>query len=211
MAEKKDKTAKAVTKDKTSSKDEVSKTKSAVVKKVKVKELKDKTAKISPAKEKKIQAEDVVETDNIDIDEEFADNNQPDIVQFSGRYIKAVGRRKRSVAKVRLYEGGKGIIMVNGLRANRYFAGEGASIISQPLKVSGHARDFNFSVLAQGGGKQGQVGAVRLGISRAVLSLDPAAKEALKANGFLTRDPRQVERKKPGLRKARKAPQWSKR
>jgi small subunit ribosomal protein S9 len=79
------------------------------------------------------------------------------------------------------------------------------------LKVTGHNRDFNFSVLAQGGGKQGQIDAVRLGISRALFAFDPATKEALKVNGFLTRDPRQVERKKPGLRKARKAPQWSKR
>jgi small subunit ribosomal protein S9 len=130
---------------------------------------------------------------------------------FSGKYIKAVGRRKRAVAKVRLYENGKGIIMVNGMRAGEYFPGEGVNLIAQPLKVTGHGRDFNFSVLAQGGGKQGQVGAVRLGISRAILAYDPAAKEALKANDFLVRDSRQVERKKAGLKKARKAPQWSKR
>ncbi|MFA5184343.1 MAG: 30S ribosomal protein S9 [Patescibacteria group bacterium] len=125
--------------------------------------------------------------------------------------MKANGRRKQAVARVRLYEDGKGVIMVNGLRANQYFPGEGANLIAQPLKVTGHSRDFNFSVLVSGGGKQGQVGAVRLGISRAILAYDPAAKEALKVNDFLTRDPRQVERKKPGLRKARKSPQWSKR
>ena len=134
-----------------------------------------------------------------------------DVAEFSGKYLKTVGRRKQAVAKVRLYENGKGVIMINGLRASEYFPGEGVNLITQPLKVTGHGRDFNFSVLAQGGGKQGQIGAVRLGISRALLAHDPAAKEALKVNGFLTRDPRQVERKKPGLKKARKAPQWSKR
>jgi small subunit ribosomal protein S9 len=143
--------------------------------------------------------------------EEDKDWSKNETADFSGKYSKAIGRRKQSVAKVRLYEDGKGVIMVNGVRAAQYFAGEGANLIAQPLKVTGHGRDFNFSVLVSGGGKQGQVGAVRLGISRALFDRDPAAKEALKANGFLTRDPRQVERKKPGLRKARKAPQWSKR
>ncbi|MFA5155377.1 MAG: 30S ribosomal protein S9 [Patescibacteria group bacterium] len=125
--------------------------------------------------------------------------------------MQANGRRKQAIARVRLYEDGKGVIMVNGKKASEYFAGEGANLVAQPLKVTGHSRDFNFSVLVRGGGKQGQVGAVRLGISRAILACDPATKEALKVNDFLTRDPRQVERKKPGLRKARKSPQWSKR
>lgn len=141
-------------------------------------------------------------------EEEVSVNEKAD---FSGKYTKAVGRRKTSVAQVRLFEGGKGIIMVNEKRANEYFPGEDISVLTQPLKVTGHNRDFNFSILVKGGGKKGQLIAVRLGIARALLSYDPESKEALKANGFLTRDPRQVERKKPGLRKARKAPQWSKR
>ncbi len=131
--------------------------------------------------------------------------------EFSGKYVKALGRRKRSIARVRLYENGKGLIIINGKRMSEYFSNEACNLLTQPLKVTGHNRDFNFSILARGGGKQGQVGAVRLGISRALLIQDPDTKEALKVNGFLTRDPRQVERKKPGLRKARKAPQWSKR
>ncbi len=134
-----------------------------------------------------------------------------EVADFSGKYTKAVGRRKTSVAQVRLYENGKGIIMVNEKRANEYFPGEDISVITQPLKVTGHNREFNFSILVKGGGKKGQLIAVRLGIARALLAFDPETKEALKANGFLTRDPRQVERKKPGLKKARKAPQWSKR
>ncbi|MGI6378812.1 MAG: 30S ribosomal protein S9 [Patescibacteria group bacterium] len=131
--------------------------------------------------------------------------------EFKGDYIKAIGRRKQSVAQVRLYKKGKGIIMVNGKRAAEYFTGEGYSVIAQPLKVTGHQRDYNFSVLVKGGGQSGQIGAIKLGIARAILATDPETKEALKVNGFLTRDPRQVERKKPGLKKARKAPQWSKR
>lgn len=170
-----------------------------------------KPKKIKEKPEKTVVVVDEELTETFDSEEREDDFTINETAQFSGKYIKAVGRRKQSVAKVRLYEGGKGIIMVNGLKANQYFAGEGANLVAQPLKATGHARDFNFSVLAQGGGKQGQVGAVRLGISRALLVFDPATKEALKANGFLTRDPRQVERKKPGLRKARKAPQWSKR
>ena len=165
--------------------------------------------KAKPAKTKKTQIEEVLITEiPLEEEKEWVKN---EIVEFKGKYIKAIGRRKTAVAKVRLYEGGNGIIMINGLRVNQYFPGEGANLISQPLKVTGHGRDYNFSIIVQGGGKQGQVGAVRLGIARAILAIDPATKEALKVNDFLTRDPRQVERKKPGLRKARKAPQWSKR
>ncbi|MDD4443855.1 MAG: 30S ribosomal protein S9, partial [Patescibacteria group bacterium] len=119
--------------------------------------------------------------------------------------MNAVGRRKRAVAQVRLYEGGKGQVVVNGQKVTDYFPGEGFNIITQPLKATGHGRDYNFSVLVKGGGKSGQIDAVKLGVARAVLEVDPEAKEALKANDFLTRDPRQVERKKPGLKKARKA------
>jgi len=143
--------------------------------------------------------------------EEEKDWGKNETVEFVGKYIKAVGRRKQAVAQVRLYEGGKGIIVINGKRAAQYFPGEGFNLITQPLKVTGRNRDFNFSILVNGGGKSGQIGAVRLGISRAILTLDPTTKEALKVNDFLTRDPRQVERKKPGLKKARKRPQWSKR
>lgn len=170
----------------------------------------DRKARAAKSKEPEIKEILITEApvEPIEEEREWAKN---ETAEFIGKYIKAVGRRKTSVAKVRLYENGKGIIMINGLRASQYFPGEGLNLISQPLKATGHSRDFNFSVLAQGGGKQGQIGAVRLGISRALLAFDPATKEALKVNDFLTRDPRQVERKKPGLRKARKAPQWSKR
>lgn len=142
---------------------------------------------------------------------ELKETGKNEVIDFSGKYINAVGRRKRAVAQVRLYEGGKGQVVVNGQKVTDYFPGEGFNIITQPLKATGHGRDYNFSVLVKGGGKSGQIDAVKLGVARAVLEVDPEAKEALKANDFLTRDPRQVERKKPGLKKARKAPQWSKR
>ncbi|HZJ42101.1 MAG TPA: 30S ribosomal protein S9 [Patescibacteria group bacterium] len=144
-----------------------------------------------------------------EVDEKEVEKNET--VEFNGRFISAVGRRKRAVAQVRLYEGGKGAVIVNGQKASEYFSGEGHNVLAQPLKATGHGRDFNFSVIVRGGGKLGQVDAVKLGIARTILEKDPESKEALKANNFLTRDPRQVERKKPGLKKARKAPQWSKR
>lgn len=212
MAEKKEKTVKSPAKKTADNKGLKAKKPAAKPAGAKVTKKSPAGALKNQAEEKKLQSESPVDLSVQDAAEEnIQDFNQPDNFQFSGEYIKAIGRRKQAIAKVRLYKDGRGIIMINGLKANKYLAGEGAGVIGQPLKVSGHARDFNFSVLAHGGGKQGQVGAIRLGISRAILAVDPAAKEALKANGFLTRDPRQVERKKPGLRKARKAPQWSKR
>ncbi|MGI6374060.1 MAG: 30S ribosomal protein S9 [Patescibacteria group bacterium] len=152
-----------------------------------------------------------IEIKEIDNLEEIKEQVKNETADFSGKFTQAIGRRKRAVAQVRLYENGKGVIMINGQKAVDYFPGDGYGVIIQPLKATGHLRDFNFSVLVSGGGKSGQIEAVRLGISRAILTLFPATKEVLKANDFLTRDPRQVERKKPGLRGARKAPQWSKR
>jgi len=151
---------------------------------------------------------EITEIENLDEEKDWAKNETAD---FSGKYIKSVGRRKQAAAQVRLYEDGKGVIMINGKRATEYFPGDGFNLIVQPLKATGHLRDYNFSVIVSGGGKVGQIDAVRLGIARAIFSIDPATKEALKVNNFLTRYPRQVERKKPGLRKARKSPQWSKR
>jgi small subunit ribosomal protein S9 len=174
-------------------------------KKIKAKTVKAKEAPVVKAKP------EIGEVAITEIVEEEKDWGKNEIVEFTGKYIRSVGRRKKAVAQVRLYEGGKGIIVINGQRAAQYFSGEGFNLITQPLKVTGHNRDFNFSILVNGGGKSGQTIAVRLGISRAIFLLDPATKEALKVNNFLTRDPRQVERKKPGFKKARKRPQWSKR
>lgn len=133
-------------------------------------------------------------------------------VEFTGKYIKAIGRRKTSVAQVRLYtEDAKGAVMANGMKLNKYVNNDLAAVAMQAMKVTGHVRDINVSIIVKGGGTIGQVEAIRHGIARAILAFDPESKEALKVNGFLTRDPRAKERKKPGLKAARKAPQWSKR
>ena len=97
------------------------------------------------------------------------------------------------------------------MKLNKYFNNDLAAVAMQPMKATGHVRDINVSIIVKGGGTIGQVEAIRHGIARAILALDPESKEALKVNGFLTRDPRAKERKKPGLKAARKAPQWSKR
>ncbi len=130
---------------------------------------------------------------------------------FTGEYWPAIGRRKTAVAQVRLFDKGKGLIVINQKKASQYFKGEMMSLLNQPLKVLSKLRDFNFSVIVKGGGKSSQAEAVRHGISRALLNFNEEWRELLRVNNLLTRDERKKERKKPGLKKARKRPQWSKR
>ncbi len=132
-------------------------------------------------------------------------------IKFKGKFIKAIGRRKTSSAQARLYKDGRGLIVVNGLRINQYFSEGEAAVAVQPLKLVGRLKDFDFSILVRGGGKRAQAEAVRHAIARALIVFDKEIKPTLKVKGFLTRDARKTERKKPGLKKARKAPQWSKR
>ena len=133
-------------------------------------------------------------------------------IKFKGRYIKTVGRRKTATAQVRLYKDGTGAMTINGVNANQYFQeAELFSIISQPLKLTGLVKDFNISIIVSGGGKKGKADAVRHGISRALLEVNPELRASLKVKGYIMRDARKKERKKPGLKKARKAPQWAKR
>ncbi|HKM40330.1 MAG: 30S ribosomal protein S9 [Patescibacteria group bacterium] len=128
------------------------------------------------------------------------------------KYIKAIGRRKTSVAQVRMYEKGKGEIIINDKSALDYFKKEETvNILTQPLKLVSKLDDFDFSIIVKGGGYLGQVDAIKHGIARALVKYDPELKTILKTDGHLTRDPRKKERKKPGLKKARKASQWSKR
>ena len=135
-----------------------------------------------------------------------------DSKEFSGKYIPAIGRRKTAVAQVRMYEKGSGQIIVNGVDGLEYFKKEeGLSLALQPLKTVSKLKDFDFSVIIKGGGFSSQIGALSHGIARALVKLDPEFKIILKTGSYLTRDPRKKERKKPGLKKARKAPQWSKR
>lgn len=130
---------------------------------------------------------------------------------MSTNYVYGTGRRKTAVARVRLLPG-DGDIVVNGKPAAEYFGGaarEGALV--QPFRVTETEGRYSASVLVAGGGVTGQVGAIRHGIARALVTAHPDARVALREAGLLTRDPRAKERKKYGLKRARKAPQYTKR
>jgi small subunit ribosomal protein S9 len=128
-----------------------------------------------------------------------------------GEYNYGTGRRKSSVARV-FIKSGKGDIVVNGKPVDLYFAREtGRMIVRQPLQLTNHAATFDIKVNVYGGGESGQAGAVRHGITRALIDYDAALKPALSKAGLVTRDAREVERKKVGLRKARRRKQFSKR
>lgn len=123
-----------------------------------------------------------------------------------------VGKRKRSVARVSLFSPGKGNIEINGINVDKYVPRESlATIIRQPLNILDKMKDYDILVNVKGGGLSGQAGAIRLGISRALILVDPEYRPSLKSNGLLTRDSRKVERKKPGQPGARKKFQFSKR
>ena len=123
-----------------------------------------------------------------------------------------VGKRKRSIARVSLFSPGKGNIEINGINVDKYVPRESlATIIRQPLNILDKMKDYDISVNVKGGGLSGQAGAIRLGISRALILVDPEYRPSLKSNGLLTRDSRKVERKKPGQPGARKKFQFSKR
>ena len=127
-------------------------------------------------------------------------------------YHYGTGRRKSSVARVRLFPGGTGSITVNGRDIEEYFGLETLKmVVRQPLNTTNTVGKVDIIATVTGGGVTGQAGALRHGISRALLEMDPEYRPALKAAGFLTRDPRMKERKKYGLKAARRAPQFSKR
>ena len=126
-------------------------------------------------------------------------------------YFYGTGRRKKSVARVRVYAG-SGKITINNRDIDAYFGLETLKlIVRQPLALTGTADKFDIVCNVQGGGVTGQAGAIRHGLSRALLQYDENLRPALKKAGFLTRDPRMKERKKYGLKGARRAPQFSKR
>ncbi len=159
-------------------------------------------AKVSPAIEKTTEETTIPEVAKVTIKK---------VNLAKGKYIRAIGRRKSSVATVHLFNE-KGDITINGGAIDNYFDYKVyGGLILDPLKLVGASGKFTISIRVKGGGKRGQVDAIRLGISRALVELDPDLRKTLKANGLLKRDPRVKERKKPGLKRARKAPQWSKR
>ena len=127
-------------------------------------------------------------------------------------YMYGTGRRKSSVARVHLIPNGTGAITINGRDIDDYFGLETLKlIVNQPFGVTETAGKFDIIATVVGGGISGQAGAIRHGLSRALLQADPNYRAALKAAGFLRRDPRMKERKKYGLKGARRAPQFSKR
>ena len=127
-------------------------------------------------------------------------------------YLYGTGRRKSSVARVHLFQGGTGKITINGRDIDDYFGLETLKlIVRQPLNCTDTLGKVDIEATVTGGGVTGQAGAIRHGISRALLQVDESYRTALKAAGLLTRDPRMKERKKYGLKAARRAPQFSKR
>ena len=128
------------------------------------------------------------------------------------QYQYGTGRRKSSVARVRVYQGGTGSITINGRDIDDYFGLETLKlIVRQPLATTEQLGKVDIVVSVAGGGVSGQAGAIRHGIARALVVMNPEYRPALKAAGFMTRDPRMKERKKYGLKAARRAPQFSKR
>ncbi|MFC1750759.1 30S ribosomal protein S9 [Pseudomonadota bacterium] len=127
-------------------------------------------------------------------------------------YYYAAGKRKTSVARVRLFPKGSGDIIVNEKPAKDYFIySTSMGVIKSPLKLVGAVNNFDITIKVIGGGPSSQAEAVRHGIAKALLSYDHTYRSSLKKAGFLTRDARIKERKKPGLKRARRAPQFSKR
>lgn len=128
------------------------------------------------------------------------------------KYFYGTGRRKSSIARVRVYENGAGAITINGRDIDDYFGLETLKlVVRQPLNTTELLGKVDVVVTVVGGGVSGQAGAIRHGIARALVTLNPEYRAALKAAGFMTRDPRMKERKKYGLKAARRAPQFSKR
>jgi len=128
-----------------------------------------------------------------------------------GKYYYGTGRRKSSVARVFMQQG-KGEILINGLPVDKYFSRfTSEMILRQPLDLTKNETTFDIKVNVSGGGESGQAGAVRHGITRALMDFDTELKPDLSKAGYVTRDAREVERKKVGLRKARRRKQFSKR
>ena len=129
---------------------------------------------------------------------------------MADQYVYGLGKRKTSIARVKVYQGGSGEVLVNGKKMKEYFHGIQIENALAPLTVSGQ-KNVTISAQIVGGGKSSQSDALRHGISRALLLINPDFRGDLKRAGFLRRDARIKERKKPGLKRARRAPQFSKR
>lgn len=131
---------------------------------------------------------------------------------MSAQYYEGIGRRKSASARVRLFPGGTGRFIVNERPVEEYLPRPNdMEILNEPLAAVGQLTSYDISVHVEGGGVSGQRDAIKLGIARALLKIDPDLRSLLKSRGLLTRDARIKERKKPGLKRARKAPTFTKR
>jgi small subunit ribosomal protein S9 len=127
------------------------------------------------------------------------------------QYFYGTGKRKTSIARVRLFENGSGKCTVNNKPFREYFFHPLTEVALSPLDITDHMKEFDLEVKVEGGGKNSQSEAMRHGISKALLLFEPSLRTTLKKAGYLRRDARIRERKKPGLKRARRAPQWKKR
>ena len=125
--------------------------------------------------------------------------------KVSNRYSYGTGRRKTAIARVRIHPNGSGTLQINDKDR------ESDTLVFAPFELVGEAGKWNVTVKVEGGGKQSQREAMRLGVARALLTINGEWRQALKKANYLRRDPREKERKKPGLKRARRAPQWAKR
>jgi small subunit ribosomal protein S9 len=131
---------------------------------------------------------------------------------MADKYYEGVGRRKEASARVRLHPGGNGSIQINDKDGANYLNRAGdLDIVMAPLHAAGAESAYNITVHVLGGGVTGQTSAIQLGVARALLKVDPELRGTLRRGGYLTRDARVKERKKPGLKRARKAPTYTKR
>ncbi|NLE50187.1 MAG: 30S ribosomal protein S9 [Chloroflexi bacterium] len=131
---------------------------------------------------------------------------------MTSNYYEGIGRRKTSTARVRLWPGGNGSVVINDKPGEEYLARIGDfEQVLEPLRAVGQETAYNVTVKVQGGGDTGQRDAIQLGLARALLKIEPEWRPVLRAGEFLSRDPREKERKKPGLKRARKAPTYTKR
>jgi small subunit ribosomal protein S9 len=172
--------------------------------------LEDEVVEIEPVIDTDADTDTDTDTDT-DVEIEGLDAVAPIPAVFSDRPIQTVGRRKEAIVRVRLMPG-TGQFTLNGRTLEQYFPNKlHQQLIREPLVTVDKTERFDIFANLGGGGTSGQAGALRLAIARALIEVDPDDRPPLKRAGFLTRDPRVIERKKYGLKKARKAPQYSKR
>jgi small subunit ribosomal protein S9 len=131
---------------------------------------------------------------------------------MANQYYEGIGRRKHATARVRLWPGGDGSVIINDKPGEDFLPREGdLDIALEPLRVVGEEASYNVTVKVHGGGISGQRDSIKLGLARALLEIEPEWRNSLRQGDFLSRDPRIKERKKPGLKRARKAPTYTKR